>query len=227
MKTITHEGLEYILKTDVDGIVQSRLSKITESKRMGESKVLELEGRLAQMTKSIDGVESLRTKITELESSLKTANQKYNRHSAITQSGITNPEVRDLVEWQYTKSMDALPKKDRVSMGHWLSSIQESGQVPKLLAPYLSQPNSGTIEAGTPEQLSSLAQAQAQPVPAQPVPAQPIHAQRVPATNAGVQPSHGTNASILERASDYQFFKANRQKIKEAYYAKRGNVWQK
>ena len=33
MKTITHEGQEYILKSEVDGIVRERLSKVTENKR--------------------------------------------------------------------------------------------------------------------------------------------------------------------------------------------------
>ena len=36
MKTITHEGKEYILKEEVDGIVRERLSKVTEAKRQAE-----------------------------------------------------------------------------------------------------------------------------------------------------------------------------------------------
>ena len=45
MKIITHEGQEYILKSEVDGIVRERLSKVAEGKRMAEGKVSELEAK--------------------------------------------------------------------------------------------------------------------------------------------------------------------------------------
>ena len=105
MKTINHDGKEYILKSEVDGIVQSRLSKITEAKRLSEQRVTDLEAQLSTMKSSMEGVDALNNRVMELESALKSSNDKYARHNAITEAGITNPQVRDLVEWQYNKSM--------------------------------------------------------------------------------------------------------------------------
>jgi hypothetical protein len=228
MKTITHEGKEYILKSEVDGIIQSRLSKITESKRQSEQRVTDLESQITNMTSSMKGVDALNSRVQELESALKSSNDKYTRHNAITQAGITNPQVRDLVEWQYNKTMESLAKKDRVPLSDWLSGMKESGQVPLLLEPYLNNANVQTPtpspslpQADTHAQMASIAQ------PAQP-PGQPAQPSQ-PTTNAGVQPTTDSNTSqsMMQRAVDFDYYMANRKKIKAEYYKKRGRTWQK
>ena len=59
MKTITHEGQEYILKSEVDGIVRERLSKVTENKRSAEKRVSELESQLEDMSSKVKGAEAM------------------------------------------------------------------------------------------------------------------------------------------------------------------------
>ncbi len=223
MKTINHDGKEYILKSEVDGIVQSRLSKITEAKRLSEQRVTDLEAQLSTMKSSMDGVDALNNRVMELESALKSSNDKYARHNAITEAGITNPQVRDLVEWQYNKSMEALPKKDQVNLVDWLKGMKEGGSVPLLLEPYFKNQNQSN-PLPNPETQAQLSAMRAQPVESTPsIPSQPT-------TNAGVQPTteSNTSSSLMDRAVDYDFYSANRAKIKAEYYKRRGNrTWQK
>ena len=104
MKIITHEGQEYILKSEVDGIVRERLSKVAEGKRMAEGKVSELEAQLETMNEKVKGVDAMASQLSQLQDELAVSNQRYERHSAIASHGITDPEIRDLIEWQYTKA---------------------------------------------------------------------------------------------------------------------------
>lgn len=221
MKTITHEGKEYILKEEVDGIVRERLSKVTEAKRQAESRANILESQLSEMESKVKNTDAMASQLAQLQDELLLSNQKYERHSAIANHGITDPEIRDLVEWQFSKAMEGVPKKDKVSLGSWLESIKEGGNVPVVLKPYFGQVSQAaeasqtsevpqtsqpTMEpSSTPAQLSQLAQMQR------------------PTSNQGVQPvsDHATNGDMMKRANDYEFFKANRQEIKKRYYAQR------
>ena len=136
MKTITHEGQEYILKSEVDGIVRERLSKVTENKRSAEKRVSELESQFEDMSSKVKGAEAMASQLATLQDELAISNQRYERHQAIAAQGITDPEVRDLVEWQYNKAMDSKAKKDRVPMGEWMANMKEGGEVPTVLRPY-------------------------------------------------------------------------------------------
>ena len=135
MKTITHEGQEYILKSEVDGIVRERLSKVAEGKRIAEGKVTELEEQLSSMNEKVKGVDAMASQLSQLQDELAVSNQRYERHSAIASHGITDPEIRDLIEWQYNKSMDGRLKKDKVPLSEWIGGMKENGEVPLVLQP--------------------------------------------------------------------------------------------
>ena len=62
-KTITHEGKEYILKSEVDNIVTSRISKISENRRTTQSELDSLREKYAAMESQIKGVEALHSQI--------------------------------------------------------------------------------------------------------------------------------------------------------------------
>ena len=62
-KTITHEGREYILKTEVDNIVSNRVSKISESRRTTQNELDEMKSRYSDMEEKYKGVQALHSQI--------------------------------------------------------------------------------------------------------------------------------------------------------------------
>lgn len=214
-KTITHEGKEYILKSEVDNIVSNRISKISESRRGLQSQLDEMTEKYSDMEERTKSVDSLQSQIEILQDELSNSNKKYSRHTAISNHGITNPEVRDLVEWQYTKAMESKPKKERPTMGEWLQSLNSEGaQIPHVLQPYLGKKEVADIpgESSTPAQIASLQQSQPQSRP-------------IPSSNNNVQQvsNHQTSADMLSKGgTDYDYFRKNRAKIKELYYSRKG-----
>tara|TARA_R110002020_G_scaffold395103_1_gene605219 strand:+ start:85 stop:717 length:633 start_codon:yes stop_codon:yes gene_type:complete len=207
MKTINHEGKEYILKSEVDNIVTSRISKISESRRTTQGELDTLQAKFDSMQDKIKGVDALHNQIATLQDDLTHSNTRYSRHSAIANHGITNPEVRDLVEWQYSKAMDGRAKKNHQTMGDWLDGMkQEGADVPHILKPYLSE---------QPNPVPSQSAPQATPVP---------QAKPVPQSNNGVHSTSEklTSQGMMTKANDYEYYQKNRAKIKEMYYQKRG-----
>jgi hypothetical protein len=221
MKTITHEGQEYILKSEVDGIVRERLSKVTETKRSAEKRVSELESQLEDMSSKVKGAEAMASQLATLQDELAVSNQRYERHQAIAAQGITDPEVRDLVEWQYNKAMDSKAKKDRIPMGEWMATMKEGGEVPTVLKPYFQAQEApqDTPQESTP---TNVDRSQLHPI---------IHGQAPqstprPSTNQGVAQTqnHSTSGDVWKRAaSDFEFYQQNRAELRKAYYAKRNN----
>ena len=218
MKIITHEGQEYILKSEVDGIVRERLSKGAEGKRMAEGKVSELEAQLETMNEKVKGVDAMASQLSQLQDELAVSNQRYERHSAIASHGITDPEIRDLIEWQYTKAMDGKTQKDKKSLSEWISGMGESGEIPTVLQPYFRITEEGQ-ETPAPAQGQAQAQSQA-PAPS---PSSNPMAQR-PTSNQGVAQTqdHSTSADMWKRAgSDFEFYQQNRAQLKKQYYEMR------
>tara|TARA_Y100000401_G_scaffold65040_1_gene51803 strand:- start:481 stop:1140 length:660 start_codon:yes stop_codon:yes gene_type:complete len=213
-KTITHDGQEYILKTEVDGIVRERLSKVAEGKRAAEKQVSDLKKSIEALEVKAKSNEALSTQIAQLQDELSLSNQKYDRHQAIANHGITDPEVRDLIEWQYNKSMDGKPKKDKVSLSDWMSQMKENQQVPKVLQPFFENPEPQAQAQAEP-------QAQAQATQAEP------QAQAVrPSTNNGVNATndYSTNQDLWKRAGDdFEFYQKNREQLKKSYYKQRAS----
>jgi hypothetical protein len=202
-KTITHDGKEYILKSEVDSIVTSRISKVSESRRTIQAELDNLKSEYSSIQERVKGVDALHSQIANLQEDLSHANTRYNRHSSIASHGITNPEVRDLVEWQYSKAMESKPKKDKVSMGEWLDGMKAEGaQVPHVLKPFFEKQETPGIQN-----------------------TQPIQAKPVPQSNNGVQLTNdkSTSQDMLTKGSqDFEYYQKNRAKIKEMYYQKRG-----
>lgn len=216
MKTITHEGQEYILKSEVDGIVRERLSKVTETKRAAESRVQELESQLEEMSSKIQGVDAMASQLAQLQDELSLSNQRYERHQAIASQGITDPEVRDLIEWQYSKAMETKAKKDKVTLGEWMNSMKESGEVPTVLKPYFEQPSQAQESTQTQQLEHPSTQQQLQA----------LNERVRPSTNQGVTPTqdHATNGDLWKKATnDFEFYRQNRDQLKKQYYQTRNN----
>ena len=219
MKTINHDGKEYILKDDVDGLVRERLSKITESKRQLESRTELLSNQLQEMETKVKNSDAMASQIAQLQDELSISHKKYERHSAIAQHGITDSRIRDLVEWQYSKSMESKAKKDQVNFSTWLENMKNEGEIPLLLQPYIGA-SAPTTEAPAP---TTEAPAPAPAMGTQPTTGLTASTLSRPTTNKSVAAvaDSATNASMLKKAGDYDYFRANRSEIKKRYYQQR------
>lgn len=213
-KTKIIEGVEYIQKDHVDEIVRQRIAKYSERLAQTESKLGEYESQLDEAKAKMGLVDNLTSQVESLQGELKTSNSRYERHTTISQFGINDGDVRDMVEWQYDRAMSNLPKKDRVDLGQWLETIKtDPTTAPSTLRPFFetqtdTQPDTTLNEPPNPSQVLQQTQTQLTPPPS---------------SNKGVQ-SQPTAApdALLSRATDPTFYAQNRQAIRDAYYARLG-----
>ena len=210
-KTKTIEGVEYIQKDHVDEIVRQRIAKYSEKLTAAESRIAEFESQLDEARAKSGLVDNLTTQLESMKGQLNQANSRYERHSIISQHGITDSSIRDAIEWAFDRQMDSIPKKDRVGLGDWLTSLNENpDSAPAFLRPFFGQqqdsapPSNQMVSSATTPTLST-----ATTTP--------------PPSNNGVQSSQGVAQNdLLSRATDPDFYSQNREAIREAYYASKG-----
>jgi hypothetical protein len=223
MTTKIIEGVEYIEKSAVDQIVSSRLNKLAEKLRSAEDNAAQLQAQLDSSATRLTEAEGLAGTVADLRAQLESANSRYDRHSTIAQIGITDPDLRDAVEWQFERSQQNLPKKDRVNLGEWLQNQMASPEsAPAVLRPHLQaltqpqQAQQATAEAPASTLASQQPRGEMQAT-VSPAMAQALNVQ-APASNASVMqaPDNSTSADILRRAqTDFDFYRANRDLVKQ------------
>lgn len=223
MSTKIIEGVEYIEKSAVDQIVSSRLTKLAEKLRSAEDNAAQLQAQLDSSASRLTEADGLAGTVADLRAQLEHANSRYDRHSTIAQIGITDPDLRDAVEWQFERSQQSVAKKDRVSLGEWLQNQMASpDSAPAVLRPHLqalTQPQQATQKAAE-APASTLASQQPKGemhATVSPAMAQALNVQ-APASNAAVvqAPDNATSADILRRAqNDFEFYRANRTLVQQ------------
>lgn len=215
--TITHDGIEYVAKSHVDEIVRQRIAKYSEKLTATESQLSEYQARLDEASAKIGLVDNLTQQVESLRGELSTANNRYERHTVISQYGITDNGVRDAVEWAYEREMQGRAKKDQVSLGDWMQTIHDSPDTaPAVLRPFIQSP---TV-AETTEQTQMPDQSMQQTLQVTPQ----VTPQTAPASNRGVAAQTGAPVpnDILQRATDPAFYAQNRDAIRQAYYSQSG-----
>lgn len=110
------EGQKWVLQSDVDEIVTSRLTEVTGKKREAETKLATTERELADLKKTAGNTEALAAEVADLRGKLAQSDARYERHTAIAAAGITDPDLRDAVEWAYERANGKLAKKDQRSL---------------------------------------------------------------------------------------------------------------
>jgi len=219
-KTKVIEGIEYVEKSHVDEIVRQRLSKYVDKNQELESRLSEYQSKIDETQSKIGLVDNLQSQVESLKGELSQANSRYERHSTISNYGIVDNDIRDAVEWAFERSMKDRPKKDQVSLGDWLKEINDNpSNAPTVIRPYFQnktqEPSPAAQESQEPSPVAqglSLASQEPSPVVK-------------PQTNRGVKPQ-GQNSpapDLLKRAGDPEFYRQNREAIKEAFYRSRGN----
>ena len=137
---INHEGKTYILKSQVEGIVKERISKIASKAHEAEKRANELETSLADIQQRAASIDIISAQLEEMKGKLSASESRYHRFQAVSKYGITEPDIIEAIEGSYEKSMKNKPKKDHVSLEDWISNhIQSPDTAPILLRPHFMQ----------------------------------------------------------------------------------------
>ena len=204
MKSITHEGEEYVLKADIEAAFKDRISKLSARAIQAEEQAKALQDNLDSQAGELQKISKLQEKVTTLEQSLQDAEGKYSRVSMLSQYGFTDPDLREAVEWAYSKS------KTEASLEDWLKNIKEKPEeAPMVLRPHLLAKKSPEVSAEVSVEGVSTATTMNTEETSPLLP---------PKTNAGAKPAPVQSGDLLSRAlKDSEFYAQNRDAIKKAW----------
>lgn len=207
MKTVTHEGLEYVLKSDMEQAIQSRIQKLSSRAIQAEELAKQYQEQLDSQAGELQKIEKLGARVQELEGELETANTKFQRQVLMADQGFQDPEIRELVEWQYNKATKG--QEAPMSMSDWLNAMKaDPTTAPVALRPHLN------IEPAPSEASAEVIQEAQAPVQAQMDPPAVLP----PKTNTGTVQAPVQSTDLLKRASeDLDFYRANREAVRKAW----------
>ena len=207
MKTITHEGVEYVLKADIEKGFKDRISKLSARAIQAEEQAKALQEQMDNQSGELEKISKLQEKVTTLEQSLQDAESKYTRVSMLSEQGFTDPELREAVEWAYQRS------KTEATLEDWIKGIKEKPEeAPLVLRPHLQAKKAPEV---------STESAEASPMVTEAAPAPEAPTLLPPKTNTGAKPAPVQSGDILSRISDPEFYAANREAIHKAWKAQR------
>jgi len=207
MKTITHEGIEYVLKADIESAFKDRISKLSARAIQAEEQAKALQEQMDNQSGELEKISKLQEKVTTLEQSLQDAESKYTRVSMLSEQGFTDPELREAVEWAYQRS------KTEATLEDWIKGIKEKPEeAPLVLRPHLQAKKAPEVSTET---------AEASPMVTEAAPAPEAPTLLPPKTNTGAKPAPVQSGDILSRISDPEFYRANREEIQKAWKAQR------
>lgn len=206
METKIIDGVEYIAKEHIDGLIQDKISKYAKRTREAETQIEEMNQRLVEAGEKLKTVDNLTEQIYGLKEELQNANTKYERHAAIAELGIQDPDVRDALEWQYQRT------ETKESFGDWMKGLKENPEnAPSFLRQHFQTSEPPKMENNVVQNVETTKDI---PQPKEP-----------PKTNQKTVQSNNTetNKDILSRGlNDPGFYKANREAIRNAWFQQSG-----
>ena len=90
---ITHEGKTYILKSQVEGIIKDRISKIASRASEQEQRANELETSLADIQQRAASIDIISAQLEEMKGKLSASETRFHRFQAVSKYGITEPDI--------------------------------------------------------------------------------------------------------------------------------------
>ena len=129
---------KYLAKADVESTIADRTSASAKKAREAEAALTEVQAKLTKAEKRTTMVDSLAEQVETLKGQLASAESRYERHTAVAAAGITDPDVRELVEWQYERATKDLGDK-APALADWLKTqISAPDKAPASLRPHLA-----------------------------------------------------------------------------------------
>ena len=211
MSEILHEGKAYILKSQVEGIIKERISKIASKASEAERRASELEASLSEVSSRTASLDMLTQQLEELQGKLSASETRFSRYQAVSKFGITEPDIIEAIEYSFEKAMKSTSERDRVTLDQWISQhLEKPSEAPVLLRPHLLQ----VASAKEPQQENTAPQQES---------TEPPQAAAAPVV------SHNTNTvkapenqNIIQQGlKDPKFYRENRKAIREAWSTRR------
>ncbi len=201
MKTINHDGQEYVLKSDIESAYKSRIAKLSSRASEAEEVAEALQSKIDSQVGKLDSMETLNSEIQALGERLQKSESKYERHMALSAMGFQDEDLREAVEWSYERSFK--DQAEKPALADWMKTLKnDPSQAPSILRPHLTKQ----------VQTSNVEPAAVIPSPQEEVILIP------PKTNTGATTSPVQNTDLLKRGgSDFEFYKQNRDSIKKAW----------
>jgi len=204
MKTIEHDGQVYVLKSDMENAIQSRLQKMSARAADAEQQAAQLQETIDGMNGRLGALDNLQSQIDQYKQQLEQANGRFDRFQTVSKYGMTDPDQMELIEWQYERTMSKRNKKDQQSLGDWLDAlVQDPASAPIALRPHLQGIAQAQEATPAPQEAPQAAEALPQP----------------PRMNNGAITAPPTTENLVERGlKDLDFYRENREAIKRAFY---------
>ena len=202
---INHEGKTYILKSQMEGIIKERISKIASKASEAERRANELETSLADIQQRAASIDIISAQLEEMKDKLSASESRFHRFQAVSKYGITEPDIIEAIEGSYQKSMKNTSKKDQVSLEDWISNhIQSPDNAPILLRPHfmqVSKERAPKEEATPQEQQENI----------------PVQSNFVSTNQNTIKAPEQPNA-LSQGLKSQKDWKANREAIRSAWY---------
>jgi hypothetical protein len=205
MKTINHEGVEYVLKADIEAAFKDRIPKLSARAIQAEEAAKALQDTLDNQSGELTKISTLQEKVQILEQSLQAAESKYSRVSMLSDLGFTDPDLRDAVEWAYSRA------NSEDSLEDWIKGIKDNPEeAPMVLRPHLQAKANPETAAEAAPSTAAAPEVQAETVEPSLLP---------PRTNTGAKPAPVQSGDILKRveSGDLDFYEQNHEAIVKAW----------
>ena len=200
MNEIEHDGQKYVLKSDIENIIQQRVSKIATRATEAEQQLKEAHGRISEMEKHVSSSDMLAAQVSDLKEQLSSSTQRYERYTSISKHGLVDPDMVETIEYLYDKSQKG--KKERVQFSEWLDNqVQNPDSAQVMLKPHLQNLQQ---QIQTEEPMTEQVETVEQPVQNQTPP---------PSMNSGARPSPDPISLQNARFQDMDWYSANREQI--------------
>lgn len=208
MKTITDEnGDTYVLKSDMEKVIQDRISKVAERARTAEDQTKEYQSKIKELEKHTSSSDILAQQVKDLKQQLETSNQKYTRYKAVSKYGLVEDDMIDTLEFLYEKKYKG--EKKPPPMVEWLDTLMsDPANAPTILKPHLQQlqqANQQTTEEGV--ETNEMIQEDVQ----QPTVSQP------PTMNTATAPIPTDSTLNQAKFNDLEWYSKNRERIVAEY----------
>lgn len=208
------EGKIYVLKSDMDTAIKSRIQKLTTKISALENDNSTLQEQIDLQSGKLGTIDNLNEQIKQLGEQLTKSESRYSRDMALSKLGFQDDDLRELIDWSYSRATK--DQEEAPSLLEWVNSIKaDPSLAPASLRPHFSAvETSAESTAPAPENTESKLEPAPQVEQAPP----PIP----PRTNAGAIPAPSASSDLLKRAgSDFDFYRQNRDAIRNAWKNRR------
>ena len=200
-------------QSQMESIIKERIAKVAKRANEAEAQINSLTSQMDAQKNSLGTVDMLSQQLTELKDKLTKSERKYQRHTTIAKHGLSS-DIVDAVEWAYDREMANLKKSDRIALEDWIDIHKSNPQTaPAILRPHLQALQPSPQEA-------QAEQTQTPQTPQNQAPQTPQA--RYPNVNANARPNIPESQDVITKAMmDPEFYKANRDKVLDAWRGQR------